>query len=761
MKAHRVLSVFCVIGCCIVACGARVEVTEPAADDAVSTPRDGINEVEPTRRGQACKQRAIPRVMPAPVAVREPIDRFALVNRHKVLLTEPDPLAPLSVGNGEFAFTVDVTGLQTFPEFYETGMPLRTLSQWGWHRFENPDRYVDWDVATLYDGYGRGVPYLDGQGTLLNASNPERAKLANDYLRANPHRLDLGRLGLELHHADGTLAHITDLSSIHQTLDLWRGEINSRFDFEGQPVQVTTLVHPTQDVIGVHVESPLVATGALRIQLGFAYPKGDWQGTLDWEAPDQHQTLAHPYPHGCEFQRVLDADQYHAHLVLGGRAQLLQTAPHHYSLVARNEASIEAVVAFSKRTRPLHVPEFADLRHASHEHWRNFWSTGGAIDLSGSSDARANELERRIVLSQYLTAIQCSGSRPPQETGLVTNSWFGKSHLEMHWWHAAHFALWGRPQLLEKSLPWYQQIMPIAREYARRQGYRGVRWPKMVSPDGLDSPSSIGVFLIWQQPHPIFYAELLRRLRPSRETLERYRELVFETAEFMASFPVRDDATGRYVLGPPLIPAQESYSDTRQQVENPTFELAYWRWGLEQAQQWRVRLGLPRDAKWDDVLRGLALPTLRNGIYPAIAVEPFTVYQDHPSMLGAFGMLPATYGIDPNAMRATLLSVRTQWDWGSTWGWDYPLIAMSAARLDEPDAAIDALLVDTPKNQYLANGHNYQRADLPLYLPGNGGLLYASAMMAAGWDGASTSRQAPGFPSVGWSVHSEGLAPAP
>ena len=44
---------------------------------------------------------------------------------------------------------------------------------------------------------------------------------------------------------------------------------------------------------------------------------------------------------------------------------------------------------------------------------------GGAVDLSDSRDPRAPELERRVVLSQYLTAIQCSGSLPPQETGLT------------------------------------------------------------------------------------------------------------------------------------------------------------------------------------------------------------------------------------------------------------------------------------------------------------------------------------------------------
>ncbi|HEV8485143.1 MAG TPA: hypothetical protein VGV87_16490, partial [Blastocatellia bacterium] len=61
------------------------------------------------------------------------IDRQALVDRHSPLLRRLDPLSPLSVGNGEFAFTADITGLQTFPREYESAMPLCTLSQWGWH----------------------------------------------------------------------------------------------------------------------------------------------------------------------------------------------------------------------------------------------------------------------------------------------------------------------------------------------------------------------------------------------------------------------------------------------------------------------------------------------------------------------------------------------------------------------------------------------------------------------------------------------------
>ena len=88
------------------------------------------------------------------------------------------------------------------------------------------------------------------------------------------------------------------------------------------------------------------------------------------------------------------------------------------------------------------------------------------------------------------------------------------------------------------------------------------------------------------------------------------------------------------------------------------------------------------------------------------------------------------------------------------------MTAMTAARLGEPEVAINALLMDTEKNHYLKNGHNWQRKDLPCYLPGNGGLLYAVAMMANGWKG-SPQTKSPGFPAGGnWTVRLEGFNPA-
>ena len=67
--------------------------------------------------------------------IAQKIDRKAVVQRHNIVITNIDSLASLSVGNGNFAFTVDATGLQSFPEVYARGVPLGTQSVWGWDSF--------------------------------------------------------------------------------------------------------------------------------------------------------------------------------------------------------------------------------------------------------------------------------------------------------------------------------------------------------------------------------------------------------------------------------------------------------------------------------------------------------------------------------------------------------------------------------------------------------------------------------------------------
>ena len=50
------------------------------------------------------------------------IDRKAVVSRHKVQNTSMDTLASLTVGNGQVAYTVDATGMQSFPSYYQKGV---------------------------------------------------------------------------------------------------------------------------------------------------------------------------------------------------------------------------------------------------------------------------------------------------------------------------------------------------------------------------------------------------------------------------------------------------------------------------------------------------------------------------------------------------------------------------------------------------------------------------------------------------------------
>lgn len=79
--------------------------------------------------------------------------------------------------------------------------------------------------------------------------------------------------------------------------------------------------------------------------------------------------------------------------------------------------------------------------------------------------------------------------------------------------------------------------------------------------------------IVWNQPHPIYLAELVYRASPTAETLARYRDLVLETAACLASMLHFDKARGQYVLGPPLWIAQEIHEPATSQ--NPSFELAY------------------------------------------------------------------------------------------------------------------------------------------------------------------------------------------
>ncbi len=687
---------------------------------------------------------------------KDKIDRFSLVNRHNIEINHFDSLSSLSVGNGKFAFTVDPTGLQTFPEIYKNGVCLGTMSEWGWHSFPNNQNYRLQETYEYFNVEGREVPYA------IQWNEPARKKEAANYFRENPHRLHLGIVGFELLNADNTPVQQEDIKNIEQHLNLWKGLISSSFEIKKMQVNVETVCHPERDLIGVKINSEIIKKGQLGIKLQFPFPTGNHSdNACNWQNPEKHVSeIIEQNDNSAILKHKINTTEYYAKVTWKGKAELKRKEIHRYILQPSTEnTEFSVTVEFCPKNNFEGLLDFGTTKNLSAAMWQNYWKTGGAVDLSETEDTRARELERRIVLSQYLERVQCAGTLPPQETGLTYNSWFGKFHIEMHWWHAAHWAYWNHTKLLEKSMDYYTDIFEKAKYKAELQGYNGVRWPKMTDPSGTDSPSGVGEFLIWQQPHIIYFAELCYRQNPNNATLKKYADLVFATADFMADFARFDEANNRYILGPPLIPAQESLE--KEKTYNPPFEVAYWYWGLSIAQKWSERLNLNPNSKYQSVIDGLPPFAKKDNLYLAAESAPDSYenehyYSDHPMVLGAFGIMPGTVKMDTVVMKNTFDHIERIWNWESTWGWDYPMAAMSATRLGEPEKAINLLLRDVQKNTYLINGHNYQDSRLRIYLPGNGGLLTAIAMMCAGYEG--NSKNTPGFPED-WKVKWENLQP--
>ena len=726
------------------------------------------------------------------------IDRQAVVNRHNPLITEADPLASLSVGNGHFATTVDITGLQSYPFEYGAGVPLNAMSDWGWHSFENTNHLQPSESEKTYE-FGHGHPEV--YAVEFKKAEDGRHKQATEYFRVNPHRLNLGTIGLSLKDAKGETIPLTALKQSKQSLLLWDGEIESSFRADGEMVELTTSVHPQKDALFARVKSNLLKDQRATISLRFSYPTGKHADDAnDWTKPEKHQSkIIAQNDHSAVIERTLDATSYYVTLTWAGNATLQECDRHHFELTTTDdELTFSAEYSQSNPSHQNSPFDYTGYHKATQKFWHDWWQSGAIVDFSQCTDPRAQELERRVVLSQYLTQINCANNMPPQETGLTYNSWFGRPHLEMTWWHAVDFALWNHPENIRQMLEWYNHTAyPVARKIAERQGFKGVRWMKMTDPWAGEAPSNTGSFLIWQQPHYIYLAEEMYRANPSEETLQKYAEQVEATAEFMADFVSYDAKQQQYDLKGSTA-MQECM--TKDISFNQPFELAYWQYGLSLANQWRERMGKPRDKGWDNIITQLSkLPEVQ-GIYTAglpigetdnlESFDPFDtvdlngqsklstlnsqlstkkesfadkIRNDHPAVLGACGMLPSArtpYSLlyDQAKMKQTLDWVMKHWNWSTTWGWDYGMIAMCAARLGDPKTALKALLIDTQKNTYLKNGHNFQTADrLRIYLPGNGALLTAIAMMCAGWDGCQEPLN-PGFPKDGtWNVRWEGL----
>ncbi len=208
----------------------------------------------------------------------------------------------MSVGNGEFAFTVDLTGLQSFPPNHyppvgaRDDLPPRERF-WGGRSHSGAGTRFPHHSPTTSPAQPSSTihpvarsPYVDMAGDIVNDRETDTS-LAETWLRANVHRLDLGgRIGFRWVE-DDVERHLmpADIADAEQTLDLWTGVVTSRFTLAGHPVTVTTACHPDRDELGIRVESPALAAG-LVVGVDFPYGSEAWHDAADWKHPESHTT---------------------------------------------------------------------------------------------------------------------------------------------------------------------------------------------------------------------------------------------------------------------------------------------------------------------------------------------------------------------------------------------------------------------------------------------------------------------------------------
>ena len=321
----------------------------------------------------------------------------------------------------------------------------------------------------------------------------------------------------------------------------------------------------------------------------------------------------------------------------------------------------------------------------------------------------------------------------------------------------------------------------------------------MAAPLGLSrplglytGPSNVGPLLLQEQAHPIVYAELLYRHANSTSSnnndtssnsasaaagkvLAKYASMVSQTAEFLSSFALQSNNSkgpfnrGCLNVGPPMAPGMGVEMDDPgnrgnwTNTANGCYENTYWLYGLEVAQQWRERQGLPRNREWTAVASTLCRPQQRqwNGSLVYFFDDGSTALVGPATALGqlyACGHLPClSHGINATVMRNTLAMSTAVFDWDNSYPSDNMVYAMAAARLGQPRVALDIFLRNTSTNIY--NPHNgHWQGFYPVLTSTPGGFLYVIAMLAGGWDGDSGQSAKTIFPpSEGWALHVEGL----
>jgi len=680
---------------------------------------------------------------------------------------------PLFVGNGRLGFSVDPSGSQLFKNRYPTSS-LSLLAQDIWFHPDPPGDAIDRDLTL------EQVPFRDRSIGYATKKQPGEEALF-DQLRAFPTKPCLGtpRLGLTVE--GESLSTPDQLEDYHQELDLWEATIKTHYRFRNVSSEILTYLHPKKNVLTFEVDDK-GETDSLR---SFTFELGSPAANLiGEEIPAEGSPVGYPFDLSTKggadssvwvFRPLPRRFGYAVGVVTTGARvdwEVSENALHgtwpsgkapvtlHLAILPEHSSAdvmkdMERLLTFLSETGA------AKIRNDRREWWKGFWKRS-FVDFSGSTDSICQELQSRWARDLYLIFANDAGPYPPAESGLVVNSWYGKFHLEMTFWHIAGLLSSNRADLVKEMLMWFPQVLDAARARAKDQGFEGARFPKMTSYNGQDSPSHVGQLILWHVGEIPLLCDRYYRATRDEEFRKNLYEVVTETADFCASYLTLDPEDGRYHLLPPIASCAEN-TDPRE-TKDPAYTLGSFKAALRIAVRWAEELG--RDAekcrRWQGFLDNLADPPYDGDVYLTCAglnasyEKEYTGSGSHPGMLG---LLFNTEAVPADErMNRTLDKVLASWNFDGIWGWDFGLCAANAAHLGRAEDAVNLLVSSAFANRRLPTGWNSRWpetrpvSDAVAYLPGSGGTLLALHEMLA-HENDGVIQVFPGIPKTsGWTV---------
>jgi hypothetical protein len=285
-----------------------------------------------------------------------------------------------------------------------------------------------------------GVPKLThGRNVSYDIPDPELPAVSQ-WLIGNPNRINLGRIGLTYR---GEYLSASQISEPKQELNVWKGVITSTFKVNGKKVEVVTQGDFDSDAVAFDVESELLHSGDLTVTLDFPYPpihstKYKYEvfvGVYDF--PDNHTTSIVPSSRSDSahiYHELQDTNYFvnfrwpsKSGVRLSKAKNSTGVTKHRYTLKQRHASSSLSFTAHFAPERQ--IPESPSvIQRRNKAGWHKYWKNGGFVDLTASSNSAADELQRRIILSQYHVRVNSAATgQSPQESGLMNNGWYGTS----------------------------------------------------------------------------------------------------------------------------------------------------------------------------------------------------------------------------------------------------------------------------------------------------------------------------------------------